>query len=443
MNMIMNIGWTTVSSREEAEKLASEAVNARLATCAQIDGPIRSFYLWQDKLVNDEEYRITFKFLARNAGKLEMWIKENHSYELPQWITVQIEHVMAEYLQWAKGNMQSDHKRAIELSRQGSEFLKKRNWKEAEQAFLEALEIDSVNSYVLVGLGDLHRETGKFHKALGFYEKTLEVDPLNMFALRGIGDAYRGLGQAGKAISYWQRYLEQNPDDIHVLTRLADSYVKIGNFSESEKLYLKALSLDDTDKYALRGIGNLYYKLADHDKALAYFEKFIELDETYIAVLTMAGNIHRRRKQYERAAFYYEKALKQEPWNIFALYGMGDSQRGLQNYEKSVNSWLKILEKEPHNQNLHSRVGDALIRLDRLDDALEHYKRSMKIGYDQFALLGMVRAYRLKKELTEAEKCGRQLLEKNPDDQRTLAELLAVYEDMGETKKADEIRARL
>jgi len=441
--MIMNIGWTTISSLEEAEKLASEAVNERLAACAEVDGPIRSYYLWQDNLERDEEYRITFKFLAKNAGKFEIWLKEKHPYELPQWITVEAEHVMSEYLQWAKGNMQSDHKRAIELSRQGSEFLKKRNWKEAENSFLEALAIDNENSYVLVGLGDLHRETGKYHKAIGFYEKTLEIDPLNMFALRGIGDAYRGLGQAGKAITFWQRYLQQNHDDIHVLTRLADSYVKIGNFSESESLYLKALSLDGTDKYALRGIGNLYYKLADHDKALSYFEKFIELDDTYIAVLTMAGNIYRRRKQYDKAVYFYEKALKQEPWNIFALYGMGDSQRGLQNYENSVVYWLKILEKEPHNQNLHSRVGDAMVLLGRLDDALEHYQQSMNIGYDQFALLGMAKAYRLKNDFAQAEKCCQQLLEKNAEEPRALQEALALYEEMGDKQKAEEVRARL
>ncbi|MBI5558597.1 MAG: divalent cation tolerance protein CutA [Deltaproteobacteria bacterium] len=439
----MYIGWTTVASREDAEKIAREAVQERLVACAQIDGPIRSFYLWQDKLTSDEEYRITFKFLAKNGGKLEVWLKENHPYELPQWVTVQAEHVLAEYLHWAKGNMQSDHKKAIELSRQGSEFLKKRCWKEAENSFLEALEIDSENSYVLVGLGDLHRETGKFHKAIGFYEKTLELDPLNMFALRGVGDSYRGLGQAGKAITFWQRYLEQNSDDIHVLTRLADSYVKMGNFSESETLYLKALSLDGTDKYALRGIGNLYYKLADHDKALAYFEKFIALDDTYIAVLTMAGNIYRRRKQYERAVVFYEKALKQEPWNIFALYGMGDSQRGMRNYEESVSFWLKILEKEPQNQNLHSRVGDALVILGRLDEAITHYQQSMKTGFDQFAVLGMAKACRLKKAFGEAEKHCSQLLEKIPEDERTLSELLALYEDMGEKQKAEEIRRRL
>lgn len=440
--MMMYIGWTTVSSREDAEKLAREAVSEKLVACAQVEGPIRSFYLWQENLKSEEEYRIVFKFLAKNAGRLEIWLKGNHPYEVPQWITVQAEHVLAEYLQWAKGNLQSDHKKAIELSRQGSEFLKKRQWKDAEATFLEALEVDSENTYVLVGLGDVHRETGKFHKAIGFYEKTLEIDPLNMFALRGVGDAYRGLGQAGKAVSYWQRYLEQNQDDIHVLTRLADSYVKTGNFAESEGLYLKALSLDQTDKYALRGIGNLYYKLADHDKALAYFEKFIALDDTYIAVLTMAGNIYRRRKQYEKAAYFYEKALKQEPWNIFALYGMGDSQRGMKNHEGSIACWLKILEKEPQNQNLHSRVGDALVILEKLDDAMDHYRKSLKVNYDMFALLGMARVHRLKKEYGEAEKCLLQILEKNKDEERTLAELIHLYDETGEDAKARAIRAR-
>lgn len=440
---MMYIGWTTTSTNEDAEKLAQEAVKQRLVACAQVEGPIRSYFLWQEALEQEEEYRVTFKFLARNAGKLEVWLKENHPYEVPQWLSVQAEHVLSEYLQWAKGNLQSDHKKAIELSRQGSEFLKKKCWKEAEKAFTEALEIDSENSYVLVGLGDLHRETRKYHKALGFYEKTLALDPMNMFALRGIGDAYRGLGQAGKAVTYWQRYLEQNHDDIHVLTRLADSFVKIGNYSESEALYLKALSLDEKDKYALRGIGNLYYKLADHDKALSYFEKFIILDDTYIAVLTMVGNIYRRRKEYQKAASYYEKALKQEPWNIFALYGMGDSQRGMQNYDEAISYWLKILKKEPENQNLHTRVGDAYFVLGKVDDAIDHYQKSLRIGFDPYALLGMSKIHRFREEFGEAERCCRLLLEKKPDEARFLGEALLVYEEMGNEDKAAEIREKI
>ena len=52
---------------------------------------------------------------------------------------------------------------------------------------MEALGLEPENSYILVGLGDLYRQTSKFGKAISFYSRLLEFDESNVFALRGIG----------------------------------------------------------------------------------------------------------------------------------------------------------------------------------------------------------------------------------------------------------------
>lgn len=445
----MRIGWTTTSTLEEATKLASVSVKIGLAACAQIDGPVHSYYMWQGKLENSQEYRVTFKFLEKNASRLEDWIKENHAHEIPQWITIQADYVLPAYLNWMVGDSRDDSGRtvnlqqAVELSKLGNSLLRKRRFVEAEKTFRKALEYDSDNTYILVGLADLCRELHRFTESTDFYERTLALDPTNIFALRGMGDAYRGMDQSEKAHAYWKRYLEQNKDDIHVMTRLADSYLKLGNFKESEGYYLQALNVNGKDKYALLGLGNLYYKMGDQDHALLYFEKLLSLDGSYVAVLTMVGNIFRRRKEYDRASTYYEKAIQLEPGNTFALYGMGDSLRGLKNHEQAIQWWLKILDKEPQNQNLRSRVADAFYFLDRFDEAADHYHKSLAVGFDPYALLGLSRVYRHKGVLDEAEACCEKVLTQIPDDARFLEEMALVCDQKGDSEKAEEIRARI
>jgi periplasmic divalent cation tolerance protein len=98
----MMIGWTTVSSQADAEKLAHGSVMEKLAACAQVDGPIRSFYLWQGEMGADTEYRVAFKFLPENEAKLADWLERNHPYDIPQWITVEAKTVSENYLNWAK-----------------------------------------------------------------------------------------------------------------------------------------------------------------------------------------------------------------------------------------------------------------------------------------------------------------------------------------------------
>ncbi|MDR2981800.1 MAG: divalent-cation tolerance protein CutA [Puniceicoccales bacterium] len=96
------IGWTTVSSREDAARLAGGIVEKRLAACAQIDGPITSHYHWDGKLCADTEYRLTIKFPADNLGDVGKWIHDHHPYDTPQWVVVAAEHVSDAYLTWVK-----------------------------------------------------------------------------------------------------------------------------------------------------------------------------------------------------------------------------------------------------------------------------------------------------------------------------------------------------
>ncbi|HSH12398.1 MAG TPA: divalent cation tolerance protein CutA [Desulfurivibrionaceae bacterium] len=447
--MMMSIGWTTTADRESAEKLALGSIDGKLAACAEVEGPIRSFYRWKGNLENAEEYRITFKFISEKSGELESWLRANHPYEVPQWLTVPAEHVLAEYWQWARESQGGEDARgpaleaAIELSKKGNKLLRSGSFQEAEEVLLEAVELDPGNAYILVGLGDLYRETRKFNRAISYYERILVIDEENVFALRGIGDAYRGLNQHEKAIHYWQRYLACNQDDIQVMTRVGDSYKKLRNLSESERFYRQALTLEPNDRYALLGIGSLFYKAEKDDEGLQFLERLLNLDDRYVAVLTMVGNIYRRRQDFEQAIVYYQKAVDYEPENTFALYGLGDCYRWLRNYAEVVRWWSYILEKEPRNQVMHSRVGDAFFNMGDHAKALEHYQASLKIRFDPYAHLGMSRIYRKEGQLAAAEECCLRILDQAPEHLRGLEELAEVYRETGNSAGLAEVTVSL
>jgi periplasmic divalent cation tolerance protein len=103
----MIIAWTTTANRAEADALARGAVEARLAVCAQVDGPIKSHYHWEGRLESAEEYRVWFKCLPANASALNLWVHARHSYATPQWIEVAAESVGEKYLSWAIANSTS------------------------------------------------------------------------------------------------------------------------------------------------------------------------------------------------------------------------------------------------------------------------------------------------------------------------------------------------
>jgi periplasmic divalent cation tolerance protein len=103
----MFVAWTTTAKREDADRLARGAVEARLAICVQVDGPVTSYYYWEGKLETAEEYRIWFKCLPANASPLGEWVQQHHPFAVPQWIGINAEHVGEKYLSWAIANSTS------------------------------------------------------------------------------------------------------------------------------------------------------------------------------------------------------------------------------------------------------------------------------------------------------------------------------------------------
>src|SRR5215469_7283434 len=75
---------TTTDSRAEAMDLARAAVEARLAACGQVAGPVASTYWWNDELERAEEWFVFFKLPADRYEDLAAFIAERHSYDEPE-----------------------------------------------------------------------------------------------------------------------------------------------------------------------------------------------------------------------------------------------------------------------------------------------------------------------------------------------------------------------
>ena len=104
---MLMITWTTVASREDADRLATTAVEFNLAACVQIEGPITSHYRWEGKREHATEFRLTFKCLPTLLAALGTHILAQHPYQTPEWVVVPAAYVTEKYLSWARANAQS------------------------------------------------------------------------------------------------------------------------------------------------------------------------------------------------------------------------------------------------------------------------------------------------------------------------------------------------
>jgi periplasmic divalent cation tolerance protein len=91
---------TTCASREEAQRVAHELVQRRLAACVNIVPQIESVYRWQGKVEAATEWLILIKTTAAAFDRLRQALLELHSYDVPECIQINIEDGSAKYLDW-------------------------------------------------------------------------------------------------------------------------------------------------------------------------------------------------------------------------------------------------------------------------------------------------------------------------------------------------------
>ena len=98
------IGFVTCPSGK-GQEIAQKIVEERLAACVNIVPSIRSIYLWQGKIENEEEQLLIVKTHKSRWKEFESRMKEIHPYDVPEIICFSVEDGYAPYLDWLRTNV--------------------------------------------------------------------------------------------------------------------------------------------------------------------------------------------------------------------------------------------------------------------------------------------------------------------------------------------------
>ena len=88
-----------------AEKIAAALIEAREAACVNIIPGIRSFYRWEGKICNDEEFLLLIKSTAEKFDAIRSRIRTLHTYEVPEIIALPITAGDHSYLSWLQSSV--------------------------------------------------------------------------------------------------------------------------------------------------------------------------------------------------------------------------------------------------------------------------------------------------------------------------------------------------
>lgn len=92
----------TCRDDEQAGRIARGLVEKKLAACVNLLPQIRSLYVWKGRLEETKEVLLMAKTQAHLVKRLEASVREGHSYECPEILSMPVDQGFEPYLAWVR-----------------------------------------------------------------------------------------------------------------------------------------------------------------------------------------------------------------------------------------------------------------------------------------------------------------------------------------------------
>jgi tetratricopeptide (TPR) repeat protein len=210
---------------------------------------------------------------------------------------------------------------------------------EARDTFEQAIKLDPRNVDALDGEGRLLMNEGRYTEALARFDTALQVDPNSPDTIANDAEAKVALERLADAKQQLVAARERFPKSLSVMLLLAKTEQHLGNNDAAETVLRSALAFADPSR----------------DDALLPYVAMSEL-------LSARGRLGEAREMLD-------DAKKKLPPSSTLDRAFGDNSELQGDYDGAITHYKTALSKDPHDVVAHFRLGVALRRVRRFDEA--------------------------------------------------------------------------
>jgi TolB-like protein/Flp pilus assembly protein TadD len=169
------------------------------------------------------------------------------------------------------------------------EFYYDWNWKQAEQEYQRAIELNPSYAPAHQWYSYYLRAMGRLPEALEEARRAQQLDPLSLPVNATLAGRYRDLREYDQAIGVIQRTLELNPNFALAHEVLASVYEQQGNLQSAIGELQKAVELSQDDPSFLAALGHAYAVSGDQAEARKIAERLNPISQkNYVSAWDMA-----------------------------------------------------------------------------------------------------------------------------------------------------------
>jgi tetratricopeptide (TPR) repeat protein len=269
------------------------------------------------------------------------------------------------------------------------------NEKEAEAAYLKAVEADPRSVASLLALANFYWTARRFDDAERALQAALAVEPRNLLTNKALGFLYVSTKRLAEAERYFKTAAELAPHggtrmtlaDYYLVSKRTDEAKRLLDeiardnplFLSPAKLRLATLANQGGDRAAAAALveevlakqpGDLNALLAQsellllegrHDEALAVAERVVKADPQSARAQFQLGKIHAARRDETAAAVALTEAQRLQPSLIPAKIELSRVLLVQQKPDEALSTLAEVLKLEPHNEDAQMLFARALM----------------------------------------------------------------------------------
>ncbi len=161
--------------------------------------------------------------------------------------------------------------------------------------------------------GNSLQEAGRYKEAIDAYSQAIALDPWNAYVYYCRGSAYDDLENYKRAIKDYGRAIELNPQYSEAYNDRGLAYSNLNRYERAIADFDQAIKLDPQYASAYGGRGLASYALKDLESAIEDYNRAIELDTQYAVAYGGRGRAYYYLGDYWRAAQDFDFALRLDP----------------------------------------------------------------------------------------------------------------------------------
>jgi tetratricopeptide (TPR) repeat protein len=322
-------------------------------------------------------------------------------------------------------------------------------------ATLKSVPESARSAKLYLVLGETYNQQKDYKDAIEAFRQAIALDRDNLDAIRGLAESLLNDGQPEKALEQYKIIADANPEDARSYVRMGEIYRRQGKLDLALENLKKAQSMVQDSEQVSYDLATIYQTQGRYDEAIQTLEALLkktekpdgkyppeELENRGI-FLERLGSAYLDNHNEQGAIETFQKMLTLGNDNAERGYGaMVDTYRESKEWQKATDAAREASEKLPNSRRLKMVYASQLADMGQPDTAIQQVKALLKgTPDDREVYVALANMYSRLKRWPEAEaaldKAGQ--LSTKPEDKENVEFLRAAA--LERQKKYDQAEA--